>query len=767
MVTLRTYTELKNEEPWAHFCPQTKKSTRQNRHLAPKTPTTIEMRHLAVNNKRLSVSTGKPAKKLRTLYKNKLRKQRTRTLSKKVNKDVSGTKTSQSEITTPRAKYIKVPRTQINRINRRINLNHNQSPRHNSVLHQLSQKQVINPYYPVRYSKRKNHNKLPQIGVYGNLQQHHPNKTDHRSKNPKVHIGNEFLSKKGTRLQFLTHPGPTPIEKMNSNFTLRETVEMPAQILESDTEIQEKSEAEISPPVLEPRQALEPTRDPENQERDAPETDTPSGPQQPEEPPKYFSCGQCSQGFHTANEVETHLVKTHGITDFRYRSFTPEGMTPITGPDEPSDSLAEAPDAKEQKPGNEDAQIPTAGLPETQNEDQETTTPEDPPRVATPGLAPEGEAEDMASEFQTVKEDPQIQTAGPSETSETNKETLTPEAPLRVATPVLAPEKEGGDLAPGPQKAANNETMILETSPGVATLGSAPEGEDEDHAFESQNAVTTENDNTEVQEENLTNKIADEWARVEHLDHEINRIKAMTKAANTTQESAKNTDKKDKKDDKQNPQVNNPPTMEATPGSAPGEEALVLTTGKSDREFLTFDESGDVVKGTWNSSPPKSENYRKTQLLLGEVRKDQDQIREKKRAKKTGHKSAQETPIDENSSGKAAQGPATSGEVKSQTKETRNQKAIMNLGELRVDLSDVNLRKDKNPKQTSSKASERKSADKATPTAKPKRDEINTRREPQTRRKTSDAKKAELSKETSQEPPTGKVHRGQRRRRQR
>ena len=710
MVIHRKHTEMKNEKSWAHFCPQTKKSTRQKRHLASKTLTKIETRHLAANNKRHSASTGKQAKVLRALYENKLRKRQTRALSKKVNKDASGIKTSQSETPTPRAKNIKVLRTQINRKNRRITLNYNQSPRHNSVLHQLSQKQVIYPIYPVRNSQRKNLNRLPLIGVYRNFLGHPPNKTDHCSKNPKVHKGNEFSLNKGTRPQFLTHPGPTSIKNMNSNFALRETTEIPVQILESDTETQEKNEAENSAPDLEPKQALEPARDQENQKRDAPATDAPTGLQQPEEPPKYFSCGQCGQGFHTANEVETHLVTNHGITDFRYRGFTPEGITPITGPDEPSDSSSEAPGANEQKPGNADVQIPTTGLPETSNAYMKTTIPDTPTRVATPGLAPEWEVEDLASEFQNDIEDPQIETSGLPETPNANKETEIPETPLRAATPGQAPDGEDGDLAPGSQNAAKKETEILEAPLGVATLGSAPDREDEDQAPESQNAAISvlqqENDNFVVQEEILTNKRADEWARVEHLDHEINRAKAMAKAADRTQESTKNPDKEP---NKQDPQVNKPPLMEATPRSAPDGESVAQTTEKSDRNFLTIDESGDVVKGTWNSSPPKSEKYRKNQLLMGELRKDQDRIREKKKLKKIGHISAQEqesqeTPIVETSPGGAAQGTATGGEPESQTQETRIQRPIKNLGELRVVLSDVNLRKNKNPKHTPSKS---------------------------------------------------------------
>ena len=348
----------------------------------------------------------------------------------------------------------------------------------------------------------------------------------------------------------------------------------------------------------------------------------------------------------------------------------------------------------------------------------------------------------MATELQNTK-NPQLETAGLPETPNANKETEIPETPLRVATPGQAPDGEDGKLAPGSQNAANKETVNLETTLGVATLGSAPDREDEDQAPKSQNAAISvlqqENDNFAVQEEILTNKRADEWAKVEHLDHETNRAKAMAKAANMTQESARNLDKEP---NKQDPQANTPPILEATPRSALDGESVAHTTEKSDRNFLTIDETGDVVKGKWNSSPPKSEKYRKNQLLMGELRKDQDRIRKKKKLKKIGHISAQEQesqepPTIETSPGGATQGAATGGEPESKTPETR---------ELRVVLLDVNLRKNKNPKHTPTKstepkATERKNAEKVTPTAKPERVETNTRSEPQTRKKTSDAKR--------------------------
>ena len=58
---------------------------------------------------------------------------------------------------------------------------------------------------------------------------------------------------------------------------------------------------------------------------------------------KYFSCGKCGLGFKTPCEVEIHLGTNHGISgNFQYREFTPGGVTPITGPEEPSEIYLDA-----------------------------------------------------------------------------------------------------------------------------------------------------------------------------------------------------------------------------------------------------------------------------------------------------------------------------------------------------------------------------------------------------------------------------------------
>ena len=249
METHRTQTKKKDRKPWALIRPQISKTTkfaRQKRHQAAEKLTTIGKRHLVVINKRLSVSTGKRAKVLRKLERYKLRQRRTKALSKKVNKEAAGLKSFQSKTTPPRAKNIKVPRTRLNSRNLRTTSNFKQAPGHNSVLHPPEQEQVVyRNNTPLKNPQRKNLNRFSPIGVYRvtNHQDRYLSHTNLRFKfstKPEVNIGNEFLLTKETRLQYFIHLGPKSYEKMNSDFTLKETDEMPVQIFESDTETQEK-----------------------------------------------------------------------------------------------------------------------------------------------------------------------------------------------------------------------------------------------------------------------------------------------------------------------------------------------------------------------------------------------------------------------------------------------------------------------------------------------------------------------------------------------
>ena len=130
---------------------------------------------------------------------------------------------------------------------------------------------------------------------------------------------------------------------MNSEFSLKETDEMPVQIFESDVETQENNEAN------------QPTQVQENLELGVPPTAAPPSQDLPREKMKYYSCGKCGNGFNTADEVEIHLGTNHGIPgNYRYGRVTSAGVTPITGPEEPPDADANAdPDRNPKAPTNQ------------------------------------------------------------------------------------------------------------------------------------------------------------------------------------------------------------------------------------------------------------------------------------------------------------------------------------------------------------------------------------------------------------------------------
>ena len=111
---------------------------------------------------------------------------------------------------------------------------------------------------------------------------------------------------------------------------------------------------------------------------------------------------------------------------------------------------------------------------------------------------------------------------------------------------------------------------------------------------------------------------------------------------------------------------------------------------RSNRDFLTVDESGDVVNATWVDTPPKNENYQNNQRILGE------RIRNKKKSQKPGHISAQEEEIRgsldfETPTWEATQGSAPGREAESKPPKTQHSKPLKNLGELTVDLWAVDL----------------------------------------------------------------------------
>ena len=75
---------------------------------------------------------------------------------------------------------------------------------------------------------------------------------------------------------------------MNSNFTLKETDEMPVQIFESDTETQEKNEANKPAQDQGPAQAQEPVQVQENQKQEVPAAVAPSSQDPPKENVEIF-----------------------------------------------------------------------------------------------------------------------------------------------------------------------------------------------------------------------------------------------------------------------------------------------------------------------------------------------------------------------------------------------------------------------------------------------------------------------------------------------
>ena len=156
-----------------------------------------------------------------------------------------------------------------------------------------------------------------------------------------------------------------------------------------------------------------------------------------------------------------------------------------------------------------------------------------------------------------------------------DKETSTPETPLREATPGLAPGKE-------------TEEQVTES-----------------HSASNQDPRPNSR-NEESQEEVLTKTKSYEWARIEKLDHEAIRSVAMAKTAETAKKKANKT-KKER--GKQNPPVDGTYAKEATPGSAPGGGTVDQAPKRSNRNFLTVDETGDVVNATCSDTPPANEKY--------------------------------------------------------------------------------------------------------------------------------------------------------------
>ena len=262
----------------------------------------------------------------------------------------------------------------------------------------------------------------------------------------------------------------------------------------------------------------------------------------------------------------------------------------------------------------------------------------------------------------------------------------------------------------------DKETPTPETPPREATPGSAPGREMEEQTTESHSASNQDprpdSRSEESQVEILTKTKSHDWARIETLDHEAIRTAAMAKTDDSALGKADTT----KKERGKNNTAGNPPAKEATHGLAPGSGTVEQAPRGSNRKFLTVDETGDVVNATWIDSPPTSEKYRKNQQLLREIRKDQDQIRYRKKSQKPGHTNAKQEEISgivesETPTREATQGLAPDGEAESQPPNTQNRKPLKTLGDLSVDLSTVDLRKYKNLRPTLCKAIERQKAE--------------------------------------------------------
>ena len=401
------------------------------------------------------------------------------------------------------------------------------------------------------------------------------------------------------------------------------------------------------------------------------------------------------------------------------------------------------------------------------------TNPRNPGKLHVPSLYPQRDAPVTAPEEPTeISPDANADCdtyPEPSEASARKGDTATKEVNYLVLNPIVstqtgaiepkqghesAQEQSDGELGTVDKETSTPETPLREATPGLAPGEETEEQVTESHSASNQDP-RPDSRNEESQEEVLTKTKSNEWARIETLDHEAIRSAAMAKTAETAQEKADKT----KKERGKNHPADETPAKEATPGSAPGGGTVDQAPKRSNRNFLTVDETGDVVNATWSDTPPANEKYRKNQRLLREIRKDQDQIRNKKTSQKPGHISAQEEEISgsfdfETPTREATHGSAPGGEAESKPPKTQHSKPLKNLGELTVDLSAVDLRKNKNLEPTLTKAIKRQNSEKViegrgnkppkesnTTTANPKDGKANKRREFHTRKKISDAKK--------------------------
>ena len=105
-------------------------------------------------------------------------------------------------------------------------------------------------------------------------------------------------------------------------------------------------------------------------------------------------------------------------------------------------------------------------------------------------------------------------------------------------------------------------------------------------------------------------------------------------------------------------------------------------TDKSERDFITTDESGKEVKAKWKDHPPTHENY------LDDQRTRRERLRNNEKTRTSGHKSAQETH-DQKTPAELPHGK----KPKPQTSEIRQCKPSKNQGDPPVDRKDSGLKK--------------------------------------------------------------------------
>ena len=218
------------------------------------------------------------------------------------------------------------------------------------------------------------------------------------------------------------------------------------------------------------------------------------------------------------------------------------------------------------------------------------TNPRNPGKLHVPSLYPQRDAPVTAPEEPTeISPDANADCdtyPEPSEASARKGDTATKEVNYLVLNPIVSTQTGAIEPKPGHESAqeqsdgelgtVDKETSTPETPLREATPGLAPGEETEEQVTESHSASNQDprpdSRNEESQEEVLTKTKSYEWARIEKLDHEAIRSVAMAKTAETAHEKANKTRKER---GKQNPPVHGTPAKEATPGSAPGGGTVV------------------------------------------------------------------------------------------------------------------------------------------------------------------------------------------------